>query len=262
MLNTSWWSRCEIKKDNSWELVFLTNPRGSTVLRAVGKNHHSHPKVPDLPSGKSVASESITHQNLCRLKTTPFLSLPHGSLCWGRLLAGLCPWRHYILSHARESAALRAVDTLSWATPGDPLHIRVRGISEDLLPHRATEELITSLSASLKTLQLEGIPETPLYTGKLGTSYHKDTYKNVSGDGQWWHKPLIPALGRQRQVAFWVRGQPGLVTEWVPGQPGLHRETLSKKENIRYHFSTKKRVFDKIQCPFMKKKISKTTQAG
>jgi hypothetical protein len=36
--------------------------------------------------------------------------------------------------------------------------------------------------------------------------------------------PLIPALGRQRQANFWVRGQPGL----APGQPGLHRETLSQ----------------------------------
>jgi hypothetical protein len=26
----------------------------------------------------------------------------------------------------------------------------------------------------------------------------------------WWCTPLIPALGRQRQVDFWVRGQPGL----------------------------------------------------
>jgi hypothetical protein len=43
----------------------------------------------------------------------------------------------------------------------------------------------------------------------------------------WWHTPLIPTLGRQRQVDFWVWGQPGI--EWVPGQPGLHRETLSRK---------------------------------
>ena len=27
---------------------------------------------------------------------------------------------------------------------------------------------------------------------------------------QWWHTLIIPALGRQRQVDFWVPGQPGL----------------------------------------------------
>jgi hypothetical protein len=32
----------------------------------------------------------------------------------------------------------------------------------------ATEQLITSLSAPLKTPQLEGIPGGPLYTGQLG----------------------------------------------------------------------------------------------
>ena len=85
----------------------------------------------------------------------------------------------------------------------------------------------------------------------------------------WWRTPLIPALGRQRQADFWVRGLPGLQSEsqdsqsysaepgvvahafnpstweaeagrflssrpawstkWVPGQPELHRETLSWK---------------------------------
>jgi hypothetical protein len=30
----------------------------------------------------------------------------------------------------------------------------------------------------------------------------------------WWHTPLIPALGRQRQVDFWVQGQPGLQSEF------------------------------------------------
>jgi hypothetical protein len=30
---------------------------------------------------------------------------------------------------------------------------------------------------------------------------------------KWYNKPLIPALGRQRQVDFWVRGQLGLQSE-------------------------------------------------
>jgi hypothetical protein len=36
--------------------------------------------------------------------------------------------------------------------------------------------------------------------------------------GQWWHMPLILALGRQRQVDFWVWGQPGLQSEFQESQ--------------------------------------------
>ena len=34
----------------------------------------------------------------------------------------------------------------------------------------------------------------------------------------WWHMPLIPALGRQRQADFWVRGKPGLQSEFQDSQ--------------------------------------------
>jgi hypothetical protein len=42
---------------------------------------------------------------------------------------------------------------------------------------------------------------------------------------QWWHMPLIPPFGSQRQGDIWVRGQPGLQSEFQDSQ-GLHRETL------------------------------------
>jgi hypothetical protein len=52
----------------------------------------------------------------------------------------------------------------------------------------------------------------------------------------WWHMPLIPALERQRQVDFWVRGQPGLQSEFQDSQgytekPCLEKTNLPPKEN-------------------------------
>jgi hypothetical protein len=70
-------------------------------------------------------------------------------------------------------------------------------------------------------------------------------YQTQDCAGKWWRTPLVPALGRQRQVDLWVPGQPGLhsefqaslvytvssrpawSTQWVLAQPRLHRETLS-----------------------------------
>jgi hypothetical protein len=52
--------------------------------------------------------------------------------------------------------------------------------------------------------------------------------QQLTGDWSrmWWRTPLIPALGRQRQVDFWVRGQPGLQSEFQDSQG--YRETLSQ----------------------------------
>ena len=45
---------------------------------------------------------------------------------------------------------------------------------------------------------------------------------NLSHSVGWWWRwlrtPLIPALGRQRQVDFWVQGQPGLQSEFQDSQ--------------------------------------------
>jgi hypothetical protein len=54
----------------------------------------------------------------------------------------------------------------------------------------------------------------------------------------WWHTPLIPALGRQRQVDFWVRGQPGLQSELQDSQgcytekPCLEKQTNKQNCNL------------------------------
>jgi hypothetical protein len=52
--------------------------------------------------------------------------------------------------------------------------------------------------------------------------------KNVAG--QWWCTPLIPALGRQRQADFWVRGQPGLQSEFQDSQGYTEKPCLKKQK--------------------------------
>jgi hypothetical protein len=42
-------------------------------------------------------------------------------------------------------------------------------------------------------------------------------FKISSPTGQWWHTPLIPAFGKQRQANFWVWGQPGVQHEFQDG---------------------------------------------
>jgi hypothetical protein len=47
---------------------------------------------------------------------------------------------------------------------------------------------------------------------------------------QWWHMPLIPALGSQRQADFWVWGQPGLQSEFQDSQGYTEKPCLKKKK--------------------------------
>jgi hypothetical protein len=46
-----------------------------------------------------------------------------------------------------------------------------------------------------------------------------------------WLTLLIPALGRQRQADFWVRGQPGLQSEFQDSQSDTEKLFLGKKKN-------------------------------
>jgi hypothetical protein len=56
-------------------------------------------------------------------------------------------------------------------------------------------------------------------------------FKKSSPTGQWWCTPLIPALGRQRQMDFQVRGQPGLQSEFQVSQGYTEKSCLKKKKN-------------------------------
>jgi hypothetical protein len=70
------------------------------------------------------------------------------------------------------------------------------------------------------------------------------------GAGQWWCMPLIPALGRQRQrqVDFWVQGQPGLQSEFQDSQGNTEKPCLEKKKEKEMGFKADKRV-DEGECP-------------
>jgi hypothetical protein len=58
-------------------------------------------------------------------------------------------------------------------------------------------------------------------------------FKNWTSTGQWWHTPLDPALGWQRQADFWVWGQPGLQSEFQDSQDYTEKPYLEKeKEKI------------------------------
>jgi hypothetical protein len=53
-------------------------------------------------------------------------------------------------------------------------------------------------------------------------------YKSLFLGLAWWHLPLIPALGRQRQADFWVRGQSGLESEFQDSQGYAEKPCLEK----------------------------------
>jgi hypothetical protein len=57
--------------------------------------------------------------------------------------------------------------------------------------------------------------------------------RSINKARQWWRTPLIPALGRQRQVDFWVQGQPGLQSEFQYSQGYTEKPCLEKQKKRR-----------------------------
>ena len=58
-------------------------------------------------------------------------------------------------------------------------------------------------------------------------TFHID-YKSLIVAGRWWHTPLIPELGRQRQVDFLIQDQAGLQSDLQDSQG--YPEKLSVKK--------------------------------
>jgi hypothetical protein len=61
--------------------------------------------------------------------------------------------------------------------------------------------------------------------------------------GQWWCMPLIPALGRQRQVDFWVWGQPGLQSEFQDSQSYTEKPCFQSKTKQNIPGKKKKKLW-------------------
>jgi hypothetical protein len=68
----------------------------------------------------------------------------------------------------------------------------------------------------------------------------------------WWHTPLIPALRRQRQADFWVRGQPGLQSEFQDSQGYTEKPCLKKEFPVGVWFPSAARVSSLVSDPFTK----------
>jgi hypothetical protein len=106
-----------------------------------------------------------------------------------------------------------------------------------------------SSSPELFLVYWAGEAEDPFQTDKHGSGrvivwkhmlyVESPGLKRPSTSQAWWRTPLIPALGRQRQADFCVRGQPGLQSEFQDSQ-GYTEKPCLKKPNKQNKTTTKK----------------------
>jgi hypothetical protein len=70
--------------------------------------------------------------------------------------------------------------------------------------------------------------------------------KKLSWAGRWWRTPVIPALGRQRQADFWVRGQPSLQSEFQDSQGYTEKPCLEKPKKKKKKRKKEKAVLNSL----------------
>jgi hypothetical protein len=111
-----------------------------------------------------------------------------------------------------------------------------------LIEHRATSPrmVLPTMSRALPQQSLRKCPTVRSYGG-IFSSLHQVNIKLASTAGRWWHTPLIPALGRQRQSDFLVRGQPDLQSEFQESQDYTVKPCLEKRRK-------KKKTSQHIWC--------------
>ena len=61
----------------------------------------------------------------------------------------------------------------------------------------------------------------------------------------WWRRPVIPALRRQRQADFRVRGQPDLQSEFQDSQGYTEKPCLKKTKQNKTNKQQKNNEFTK-----------------
>jgi hypothetical protein len=129
-------------------------------------------------------------------------------------------------------------------SPWSKLPLNCKGsCSSSSLKQMRTRSTFQTLPPDLMSVSqspLGPLPQAsqPPRTGAQSGHSHSN-HKNFKNGWVWWHTPLIPALRRQRQADFWVRGQPGLQSEFQ-GSLGYREKPCLKKAKKKKQNNTKK----------------------
>jgi hypothetical protein len=120
------------------------------------------------------------------------------------------------------------------------------GISlpNSVMPHLVMSHPVMLHSRKLRSVSLHTVMLCSMMSHSV-TSHYKTAVVEVSYTlevskkipklaGWWWRTPLISALGRQRQVDFWVRGQPGLQSEFRDSQGYTEKPCLENKQTNKH----------------------------